>query len=210
VQVFTVDPFALHEEQEESEEVRKRVRRAIIKQQKRYESHLDLNRNAEIKNKHIKSNIINASNTARKAAEMIHEKYNLNMRSYVRLHAVARTIADLKNRNNILDEDIITAHQIMGRDTEIFKSSEAGIDIKQISSGDQVKVSRIQKAIKVLSNKVGDIMLTRKITYTQIARESDISISKLKSILEGKETTVTEAVKKLRKWQEKQSARYRG
>lgn len=120
VQTFSVDPHTPETRRESSEEVRNRVELAIKKQRDRYINSSQLRCNAEIKHKHIEQNIINMNASAKRAAQGIRQKHRLNMRSYVQLHAVARTIADLKDRDIMTEEDIIEAHKIMGRDRDVF------------------------------------------------------------------------------------------
>lgn len=128
VQVFSVDPYSTETEPESSEEVKKRVDRAIKKQAVRYKDIPHIRCNAEVKHKDIVKNIINMDDSAKRAAKDIHQKYRLNTGSYVRLHAVARTIADLKDREIMTTEDIIEAHKIMGRDRDVFNKPAGRVD----------------------------------------------------------------------------------
>ena len=116
VQTFSVDPFAPEAKRESSEEVKKRVELAIKKQRDRYTNSAQLRCNAEIKHKHIEQNIIRMNTFAQRTAQDIRQRHRLNTRSYVRLHAVARTIADLKDKDIMTEKDIIEAHKIMDRD----------------------------------------------------------------------------------------------
>ena len=179
VQVFSVDPYTT-EESESSEEIRKRVERAIDKQMERYKGVEGVMRNAQINYSHVKRNVINVSPTATRTAKMIYDQYRLNMRTYVRLHAVARTIADTKNRNEILEDDIVRAHQVMGKkSSELFDLTRAVADIE---TAPKKEGKRARDALRVLAKAVGDEMLLGNYTLQGLSRESGVSKTTIRSI----------------------------
>lgn len=197
VQIFSVDPY-LTEETETSADIQKRVNRAIDKQFQRYKDIEGLSRNAQINHTHIKRNILDASESAKIMARMIYRKHRLNMRSFVRLHAVARTIADLKGRNQILDDDVLRAHQIMGkRSYELFSLSQVE---SYVDTAPKEDTKRAKEALEELAKAVGNEMVLRKYTSARVAKEAGVPLNAVRSILAGTYSKITTDARKLFTW----------
>lgn len=92
---------------ESSEEIKKRVENARNMQYKRF------NGNTGKLNRDMNSSDIDEyckiDENSEKVLEMIFNKYRLSNRSYIKLLKVARTIADLDQRENIKESDILEA-----------------------------------------------------------------------------------------------------
>lgn len=92
---------------ESSKEIKKRVENARNMQYKRF------NGNAGKLNRDMNSSDIDEhckiDENSEKVLEMIFNKYRLSNRSYIKLLKVARTIADLDQRENIKESDILEA-----------------------------------------------------------------------------------------------------
>lgn len=92
---------------ETSEEIKKRVENARKMQYKRF------NGNTGKLNRDMNSSDIDEyckiDENSEKVLEMIFNKYRLSNRSYIKLLKVARTIADLDQRENIKESDILEA-----------------------------------------------------------------------------------------------------
>jgi hypothetical protein len=195
--VFSVDPY-LTEESENSQDIAKRVERAIDKQFERYRGITGISRNAQINFTHINRGLIGLSHSGEKSAQWIHRKYKLNMRSYVKLHAVARTIADLKGRTEILDDDIVKAHQVMGKESsEIFDLTRVETDIQSVSGEDTIKA---MEAMRALASAVRDEMLLNKYTLSGLSKESGLQREAISEILDGRVSKITPDARKLFSW----------
>lgn len=94
---------------EKSIVIRRRVEVARDIQEKRFINE-EIHCNAEMSQKLIKK-YCNLDKNASKIMELMYDKFNLSTRAYSRILKVARTIADLDGRENILDKHIIEAMQ---------------------------------------------------------------------------------------------------
>ena len=94
---------------EKSNVIRKRVEVARDIQEKRFKEE-KIHCNAEMSQKLIKK-YCNLGTKANRIMELMYEKFNLSSRAYSRILKVARTIADLEESENILDNHIIEAMQ---------------------------------------------------------------------------------------------------
>lgn len=92
---------------ETSEEIKKRVEAARRMQYKRFKG--DKNKlNRDMNSSEI-DKYCAVDDSCEKVLEMIFNKYRLSNRSYIKLLKVARTIADLDQRENIKESDILEA-----------------------------------------------------------------------------------------------------
>lgn len=91
---------------ESSSEIKRRINIARNKQYERYKSNEKLNR--DMNTSDIDKYCVVDENS-KNILEMIFNKYKLSNRSYIKLLKVARTIADLDERKNIKEEDILEA-----------------------------------------------------------------------------------------------------
>ena len=90
------------------EQIRKRVRKARIMQQKRFGSTTKLN--SGMTNKDLKTKA-RLSGEAKSILDEAAKALGLSARSYMRVIKVARTVADLKESEEITDADIAEALQ---------------------------------------------------------------------------------------------------
>ena len=109
VHMNNVDFFDLTREssEESSEEIRKRVNKAVEIQRKRYENE-KIRFNSQLEGENIKK----YCNLGKKEPELIgqiYENMDLSVRAYEKILKTARTIADLKNHEEIKYEDIAEA-----------------------------------------------------------------------------------------------------
>lgn len=94
---------------ESSKEIRERVERARKIQRNRFEKE-NIYCNAQMDGKLIRK-YCKLNNKSSKIIEKIYNKYMLSTRAYSRILKVARTIADLNEREVIEESDIIEALQ---------------------------------------------------------------------------------------------------
>lgn len=86
-----------------SEIIKNRVQKARSIQTKRFDKHHGVYCNSDMKNKHIEE-LAMLTQKANTILKMAINKYSLSSRSYFRLIKVSRTIADLDNSREILEE----------------------------------------------------------------------------------------------------------
>lgn len=94
---------------ESSESIRVRVERAREVQKNRFEKE-HIYSNAQMDGRLIRK-YCKLNNKSNKIIEKIYDRYNLSTRAYSRILKVARTIADLNEREVIGESDIIEALQ---------------------------------------------------------------------------------------------------
>ena len=109
VDAVPIEDIVRPSEAENSLAVRKRVEAARLIQQKRYQG-TTIRCNAQMTNKHIEQYAMLTKEAAQFLQAAI-KKYGLSMRAYNRLIKVARTIADLKQQEEILLPDVAEAVQ---------------------------------------------------------------------------------------------------
>lgn len=110
VNVFDIEYSDINNNDEESsEEIKKRVNIARNIQINRYKNE-SICSNSQLTGKMI-NEYCKIDDKGQKIMGQLFNKYNLTMRSYTRILKVARTIADLKQREDIKYDDIIEAAQ---------------------------------------------------------------------------------------------------
>ncbi len=95
------------EEAEKSDEIRKRVNRAVKLQRERYQG-CGFRFNSRLVGKNIEK-YCPLGSEERRLMEQIYDKFQLSVRAYEKIIKVARTIADLKEKENITTDDIAEA-----------------------------------------------------------------------------------------------------
>ena len=104
---------------ETSEEIKKRVNRARKIQLDRYKN-LNIYSNSQLTPKLIEK-YCKLNNKSKKILEKAFENMNLSARAYGRILKVARTIADLDEKENIEEKHILEAIQYRNLDKKYFK-----------------------------------------------------------------------------------------
>ena len=107
VESMGFEDISSSESGESSEAIKYRVQRAREIQRKRFKEH-NGKTNRDINISDI-NRYCNLDDKCKKVLEIIFKKYRLSNRSYTRLVSVARTIADLSDRKDINEDDILEA-----------------------------------------------------------------------------------------------------
>lgn len=94
---------------EKSEDIRKRVIATRVIQQNRFK-HEIINKNSDMEISHIKKYCV-LNDMAEKYLSKIYKEYGISNRGYIKIIKVARTIADMNEREEITYADIIEAVQ---------------------------------------------------------------------------------------------------
>lgn len=94
-------------ESESSEEIRKRVLAARAIQEKRFRGR-GIHFNSQMDNSMVKE-YCRLGDKERVLIEEAYEKYNMSLRGYYRILKLSRTIADLENKKEITEEEMIEA-----------------------------------------------------------------------------------------------------
>ena len=106
------------EEEETSEQIKKRVDKARKIQEERYKEY-NIYSNSELTPK-LMERYCNIDDESKSMMEKAFKKLNLSSRAYNRILKVARTIADLKGEENIQKHDIAEAIQYRSLDKKYF------------------------------------------------------------------------------------------
>lgn len=118
VQSVDYDKMVGTEKGESSEEIKKRVDMARKLQEKRYKG-FNIFSNSELTPRMIENYCI-LDEDSKMLMERAFKKLNLSSRAYNRILKVARTIADLAERENIAKEDVAEAIQYRSLDKKYF------------------------------------------------------------------------------------------
>lgn len=105
-------------EEETSEKIKERVNKARKIQEERYKEY-NIFSNAELSPKLIEK-YCSVETESKELLERAFKKLNLSSRAYNRILKVARTIADLEERENISKADIAEAIQYRSLDKKYF------------------------------------------------------------------------------------------
>lgn len=93
--------------EERSSDIKIRVEKARDKQRKRF-SNLDIKTNSQMSAKELEK-FCKLSASGESMAKMLFNKFHLSNRSYSRILKLSRTIADLSNKDEIEDKDLLEA-----------------------------------------------------------------------------------------------------
>lgn len=107
------------EAQESSATVRERVKKARQRQQERYRG-LDIHCNAQLSAQHLDA-FCPLDNAGKKLLNNAVERYGMSLRGYSRVRKVARSIADLAGREDILAEDVLKALQFRNLEGKFWR-----------------------------------------------------------------------------------------
>ena len=105
-------------EEEKSKDIRKRVKQAREVQLARYEQE-GIYSNAELSPKQIEK-YCKIDNQCQEILEMYFKKWNLSARAHARILKVARTIADMKQKKDIEQEELLEAIGYRGLDKKLW------------------------------------------------------------------------------------------
>lgn len=108
--------------EESSKKIKNRVEKARSIQNDRYKK-IDISTNSEIGVKQLDVFCI-MNKDAKKFLEMIFNKYELSTRGYTKILKVARTIADLKQKEIIEEEEIFEAFSFRETYYNFFKNDK--------------------------------------------------------------------------------------
>ncbi len=108
--------LADNERSETSEEIRKRVIKALSNQEKRFKGKKTI-MNSEMNQKELKE-LLNITDEAKTIMKQAMASLNLSARSFNKVLKVSRTIADLENSKEILSQHILEALQYRPRSIE--------------------------------------------------------------------------------------------
>jgi magnesium chelatase family protein len=110
VDAVPIEDIIAKKDEESSLDVRQRVERARNIQKKRFE-HTNIRANAQMDNKALEK-FARADDSALDFLKKAMDRYGMSMRAYTRMLKVARTIADLSERENITLSDVAEAVQL--------------------------------------------------------------------------------------------------